>query len=104
MQYRLGIVLSGGGTRGVVHIGVLRALTEAGIEPDALSATSSGAIVAALYAAGYSSKEMLEFFEERGPFRLSKLSLLKPGFLDTEKSYADFLDYLPEDSFEALGK
>ena len=104
MEYRLGMVLSGGGSRGLAHIGVLKALAEEGIEPDCLSATSAGAIVAALYAAGYSPAEMLEFFETKHPYRVSKLALRKPGIFDTEKAIADFLEYFPEDSFEALGR
>ena len=56
MEYRPGMVLSGGGSRGLAHIGFLKALREEGIEPDCLSATSAGAIVAALYAAGYSAR------------------------------------------------
>ena len=104
MEYRLGMVLSGGGSRGLAHVGVLKALGEAGIEPDCLSGTSSGAIVAALYAAGYSPAEMLEFFETKHPFRVSKLALRKPGFLDPEKAVGDFLEYFPDDSFEALSK
>lgn len=104
MDWELGIVLSGGGTRGVAHIGVLKALAEHGIEPDAVSGTSSGAIVGALWAAGYGPEEMLEFFEKRNPFKLSKLTLRKPGLIDTGKVVSDFRDYFPEDRFEALDK
>ena len=104
MEYRLGMVLSGGGSRAAAQIGVLQALAEEGIEPDCLAATSAGAIVAALYAAGYSPQEMLAFFEAKHPYRISKLALRKPGIFDTEKVVADFLEYFPEDSFEALGK
>lgn len=105
MKHPLGLVLSGGGARGLGHVGVLRALSEEGVEPDVLSGTSAGAIVAALYAAGYSSDEMLEFFVQKNPFQLSKLALLgKPGIFDTEKVVADFLEYFPDNSFEALGK
>ena len=50
MEYDLGLVLSGGGARGLGHVGVLQALTEEGIEPEVLAGTSAGAIVAALYA------------------------------------------------------
>ena len=104
MQYELGMVLSGGGARGLAHVGVLKALSEEGIEPEILAATSAGAIVASLYASGYSADEMLEFFVQRNPFRISKLALAKPGIFDTDKVVADFLDYLPDNSFEALGK
>lgn len=104
MQYKLGMVLSGGGARGLSHVGVLQAMTEQGVEPQVLAGTSAGAIVAALYAAGYSGEEMLEFFVEKNPLRLSKLSLAKAGIFDTEKVVADFLEYFPDDSFEALEK
>ena len=104
MQYRLGIVLSGGGSRGLVHVGVLKALGEHGIEPEAVSGTSAGAIVGALYAAGYSADEMLEFFVRKNPFRPSRFALGKPGFVDTDKVVADFREYFPADSFEALGR
>jgi NTE family protein len=102
MEYRLGIVLSGGGTRGVAHAGVLKALTEHGIRPDCLAGTSSGAIVGALYAAGYTADETLEFFKKKNPFKLSKLAVGKPGWIDTAKVAADFREYFPEDRFESL--
>jgi NTE family protein len=101
-RYKLGIALSGGGSRGIAHIGVLRALSEQGIHPDCVAGTSAGAIVGALYAAGYSPERMLEFFKTRSPFRLSKLSIHKPGIIDTAKVVANFEEFLPEDSFEAL--
>ncbi|HSM12781.1 MAG TPA: patatin-like phospholipase family protein [Thermoanaerobaculia bacterium] len=105
MQYRLGVVLSGGGSRGLVHAGVLGALREAGIEPECLSGTSAGAIVGALYAGGYDTAATLEFFETTSPFRLSRLaSFGKPGLLDTTKIEEDFLGYFPENSFEALDR
>ena len=81
MEYGLGMVLSGGGSRGLAHVGVLKALAEEGVEPDCLSATSAGAIVAALYAAGYSPEAMLEFFETKHPFRVSNLALRKKVFI-----------------------
>jgi NTE family protein len=49
---RRGLVLSGGGARGVAHVGVLKALDEMGIEFHQISGTSSGSIVGALYAYG----------------------------------------------------
>jgi len=98
------MVLSGGAARGLAHVGVLRALAEEGLEPQALAGSSAGAIVAALYAAGYSADDMLEFFIVKSPFKLSKLALAKPGIFDTAKTVSDFLEYFPDDSFEALGK
>jgi len=83
MKHRLGIVLSGGGARGVAHVGVLKALTEHGIRPDCIAGSSSGALVGALYGAGYSPEEMLQFFVDKNPFRLSRLAVAGPGWIDT---------------------
>lgn len=105
MEYRLGVVLSGGGSRGLAHAGVLAALRDAGIEPDCISGTSAGALVGALYAAGYDDAATLEFFETTSPFRLSRLAAFgKPGLLDTSKIEDDLLKYFPDDAFEALDR
>lgn len=49
----IGIALAGGGIRGIAHVGVLKALEDNGIKVEAIGGTSSGSIVAALYAMGY---------------------------------------------------
>ena len=54
----VGLVMSGGGARGLAHIGVIKALEENNIPIDYVAGTSMGAIVAALYAMGYSPEEM----------------------------------------------
>lgn len=55
---RTGLVLSGGGARGLAHIGVLKALHEHGIHPSAVAGTSMGSIVGGLYATGYSIEQI----------------------------------------------
>ena len=55
---KVGLVLSGGGAKGVAHIGVLKVLEEAGIPIDYIAGTSMGAIVGALYAIGYDAHIM----------------------------------------------
>jgi NTE family protein len=55
---RTALVLSGGGAKGVTHIGVLRAMDSLGIRPDLIVGTSMGAVVGALYASGYSGREL----------------------------------------------
>ncbi len=57
-QERVGLVLSGGGARGLAHIGVLRALEERGIGIDAVAGTSMGSIIGALYAMGLSPAQI----------------------------------------------
>ncbi len=59
----IGVVLSGGGARGIAHIGVLRALEEYNIPIDFIGGTSFGALVAVFYASGYSVQEMQEIIE-----------------------------------------
>ena len=59
----VGLVLSGGGAKGMAHIGVIRVLEENNIPIDYISGTSIGAIVGGMYAAGYSPDEMEELFK-----------------------------------------
>ena len=54
-----GLVLSGGSARAFAHIGVLRALEEAGVNPDFIVADSMGAVIALLYGAGVSPDDLL---------------------------------------------
>lgn len=54
----VGLVLGGGGARGLAHIGVLRAIDEAGISIDSLGGTSMGAIIGALYALGFKYEDI----------------------------------------------
>ena len=56
----VGLVLSGGGAKGIAHIGVIQALEENGIPIDYIVGTSMGAIVGGLYSCGYSPEEMME--------------------------------------------
>jgi len=99
-----GLVLSGGGVRGIAHAGVIKALEEFGIFPKVIAGSSSGAMVGSLYAAGYSPEDILDFFERTPFFTYRKFVYRKAGFLDTSKFYKDFLELLPDDSFEALKK
>lgn len=51
---KLGLALSGGGIRGIAHAGALKALEDNGIKVDVIGGTSSGSLIASLYAMGYS--------------------------------------------------
>ena len=59
----VGLVLSGGGAKGLAHIGALKVLEEAGVQIDYIGGTSMGAIVGSLYAAGYSAHQLDSIFE-----------------------------------------
>jgi NTE family protein len=56
--YALALALSGGGFRGVAHIGVLRMLEGYGLQPDFIAGTSSGSLIGALYASGKTTAEI----------------------------------------------
>ena len=60
---KVGMVMSGGGAKGLYHIGVLKALEENEIPIDYISGTSMGSIVAGLYAIGYTPDEMADIFK-----------------------------------------
>ena len=61
---KIGIALSGGGTRGIAHAVVLKALEENNIKINAIGGTSSGALIAGLYVLGYAPEEMLDLFKK----------------------------------------
>ena len=61
---KLGLSLSGGGIKGFSHIGAIKALEEANIKFDYISGTSSGSIVAALYACSYTTEEIYNIFKK----------------------------------------
>ena len=64
MDKKVGLVLGGGGARGIAHIAYLNALDELDIKPDVIIGTGVGALVGALYAAGISPDEIVGILEE----------------------------------------
>lgn len=66
-RFRLALVLSSGGPRGFVHVGVLKALDELRIQPDLVLGSSVGALVGALYAGGVSAREIERLALTLGP-------------------------------------
>lgn len=59
---KIGVVLSGGGAKGLAHIGALKVLEEAGVKVDYIGGTSMGAIIGGLYASGYTAKQLDSIF------------------------------------------
>jgi NTE family protein len=60
---KIGLVLSGGGAKGLAHIGVLKEIEKAGIKIDYIGGTSMGAIIGGLYASGYTATELDSIFK-----------------------------------------
>ena len=57
---KVGLILSGGGAKGIAHIGVLKEIERAGVRIDCIGGTSMGAIVGGLYACGYTASQLEE--------------------------------------------
>ncbi|HDZ41013.1 MAG TPA: hypothetical protein ENH59_04970 [Bacteroidetes bacterium] len=76
-----GLVLSGGGAKGLAHIGLIRVLEEEGIKIDYVAGTSMGGIIAALYAMGYTTEEMTMLVKSDEFLRWST------GAIDTELKF-----------------
>ena len=93
----IGIVLSGGGSKGIAQAGALQFLSEKGIEASCLAGTSAGAIVGGLYAFGKSPKEILEFFKSIYFFHWKHFTFKKAGIVDSE-SFKSYFKIIFEDA------
>ncbi|MDH7515638.1 MAG: BamA/TamA family outer membrane protein [Bacteroidota bacterium] len=71
---RIGLVLSGGGARGLAQIGVLKALEEAGLSPSIIAGSSIGSVIGGLYAAGYTCADLERIAKDVDWDRLFKLT------------------------------
>ncbi len=103
-KINIGLALSGGGARGCAHIGVLQALEENGIECNLISGTSAGAIVGALYAAGYSPQELLEFVKDASIFKIFKVTIPDRGFTKLTYLKERLAQFIESDNFDQLEK
>ncbi len=77
-QQSVGLVLSGGGAKGIAHIGVIKALEDNDIPIDYVAGTSMGAIVGGLYAAGFTPEEMMALIESKD-FSYWSTGTIDPG-------------------------
>ena len=102
MERKIGIVLSGGGARGIGHLGVLKALEEFGIVPTHISGTSAGAIAGAFYAAGYKVNEILGILKKGQIFSFSNLLMKRQGLFAMKGFHDIYLECFPTNSFEDL--
>lgn len=103
-KYKTGICLSGGGARGIAHLGVLESLQNHGIEPEVISGASMGAIVGCLYAAGYQPRFILEEVKKEKLTKFISWSLPGDGFFDLEYMEELLSHHIPVNNFSALKK
>ncbi|MEA5140851.1 patatin-like phospholipase family protein [Arcicella rigui] len=96
------IVLSGGAARGIAHLGVLKALQEQKVEITAISGCSAGAIVGAMFAAGYSPEHIFEIVVSTNTLRALRPAWSRVGLLNMKKAEEIYSVYLPHNSFENL--
>lgn len=99
---KTGLVLSGGGARGISHIGAIKALIEQGFKFDVISGTSAGAFIGALLANGYTPDEILDIFIETKFSRFLRFGFSTGGMLNIENADKILIKYIPENSFESL--
>ena len=99
---KVGLVLSGGGIRGIAHLGLLQALDELQLKPHAISGTSAGAIIGALYAEGISPQKILELGKANLSFGFTSIALRSGGLFSIDNIHKALLENLPHDSFEGL--
>ena len=92
----IGVTLSGGGARGLAHIGVLQAIDNAGLQVDYVTGTSMGAILGALYSAGYSADTIEHIAKNLNwePFFRGQTTMDKISFEEKE-SFNKFSIELP---------
>lgn len=103
-MFKTGLVLSGGSSRGIVHLGVIKFLNELGIRAEAVSGVSAGGIIGALYLAGYPPEVIMRLIVDNKFYTWTKLLWSTSGLLDMEKVEKLLAKYLPATFEELNGK
>jgi len=99
---KIGLVLSGGGARGIAHLGIIKALEEHDVQFSQISGTSAGAIIGALYACGHSIDDIVKILGEIKGFKLFQPALSWKGILNMDVVERFLENYLPVDEFSSL--
>lgn len=93
---KIGLTLSGGGAKGLAHIGILKAIDSAGLSVDYVTGTSMGSIIGSLYAAGYSADSILKIAEGmQWDLILSNQSSLRNIIMEEKDEYGKYILELP---------
>ena len=103
-KQKVALVLSGGGARGIAHIGVIEELEKRGYEITSIAGTSMGSLIGGVYAAGRMNelKEWIYTLDKGKVFRLVDFTLSKQGLIKGEKVLKKMKDYVPEILIEEL--
>jgi NTE family protein len=98
---KVGLVLSGGGAKGIAHVGALKVIEESGVRIDYIGGSSMGAVVGALYAAGYSANQIENLFLQSDLNLLIKDQYPRRAMSFTEKEDRErYAITLPFDHFQ----
>ncbi|RZL43320.1 MAG: patatin [Pedobacter sp.] len=92
---KIGLVLSGGGIRGIAHLGVLKALKKTGIKISQITGTSAGSIAGSLYAAGVDPEDAFNIFMQTRLMKFVRPALGSLGLINIERTGDIFREYLP---------
>jgi NTE family protein len=101
-EMKTGLVLSGGGARGMCHLGVIKALEEKGVVINHISGVSAGSVIGALYCHGYSTEEIFDIITKTSFFRSLKFAWTFKGFLNLDGLANVLIRFIPSDSFASL--
>ncbi len=99
---KLGLVLSGGGARGICHLGVMKALDEFGVKFDYISGTSAGSIAGCMYSYGYKPDDIVKILHSISFFKSLKIAWTWTGLLSFDGLRDALLKYMPENTFNCL--
>jgi NTE family protein len=99
---KVGLVLSGGGARGLTHVGVLKALEELGVQVSAISGTSAGALIGSLYAGGKKPDEIPGIIQKHRFLHPRNLFLRGHGFFNGRSLKKMLTDNISARTFEEL--
>ncbi|MEL6925542.1 MAG: patatin-like phospholipase family protein [Bacteroidota bacterium] len=99
---KTGIVFSGGAARGIAHIGIIKALREQQVKIDCVAGTSAGSIVGAMFAAGLSVEQMIQFVKESSLLRIYEIGIPATGLTKLNYLKKQLAKYIKEDDFSIL--
>ena len=99
---KIGLVLSGGGARGMAHLGIIKALEELGLRFYSVSGTSAGSIAGSFYCYGYKPDEILDIIIKTGFLKSVRPAWAWTGLLSMDGFKEVMFRYMPENDFSAL--
>ncbi len=104
MNKNISLVLSGGGARGIAHIGVINVLQEQGFKINAIAGTSMGAVVGGVFSSGTLPKfqKWIADADLKEAMKILDFSFSAPGFIKGEKLMKKMEDFLPIENIENL--